>query len=62
MVEQGVILAAGEGRRLRPITLHTPKPLMPFLGVPQLDWAAAHLVRAGVRRVAVNAANSCLVT
>jgi mannose-1-phosphate guanylyltransferase len=55
VVEQGVILAAGEGRRLRPITHHTPKPLMPFLGVPQLDWAAAHLVRAGVRRVAVNA-------
>lgn len=55
MIEQGIILAAGEGRRLRPITLHTPKPLMPFLGVPLLDWAAAHLVRAGIRRIAVNA-------
>lgn len=55
MIEAGVILAAGEGRRLRPLTLHTPKPLMPFLGVPLLDWAAAHLARAGVRRIAVNA-------
>ncbi|MCB9728377.1 MAG: NTP transferase domain-containing protein [Deltaproteobacteria bacterium] len=52
---QAVILAAGEGRRLRPITAHTPKPLMPFLGVPMLDWAVAHLVRAGVHRIAINA-------
>ncbi|MGM0574725.1 MAG: nucleotidyltransferase family protein [Myxococcota bacterium] len=54
-VRQAVILAAGEGRRMRPVTRYTPKPLLPFLGVPMLDWAAAHLVRAGVRRVAVNA-------
>lgn len=40
---------------MRPLTLHTPKPLLPFLGAPLLDWAAAHLVRAGVRRIAVNA-------
>lgn len=52
--EQAVILAAGRGERLRPITDHTPKALMPFFGVPLLDWAAARLVQAGVRRIAVN--------
>lgn len=52
---QAVILAAGEGRRLRPVTRHTPKALVPFFGVPLLDHAAAHVVAAGVRRVAVNA-------
>ncbi len=54
-VEQAVILAAGRGSRLSPITDDTPKALVPFLGRPLIDFAAAHLVAAGVRRVAVNA-------
>ncbi|MDP6945303.1 MAG: sugar phosphate nucleotidyltransferase, partial [Myxococcota bacterium] len=54
-VEQAVILAAGRGTRLAPITDETPKALVPFLGHPLLDFAAAHLVTAGVRRIAVNA-------
>lgn len=54
-VRQAIVLAAGEGRRLRPITLHTPKPLVPFYGRPLLDWAIDKLVAAGVRRIAVNA-------
>lgn len=51
----GVVLAAGEGSRLRPVTEHTPKALVPFFGAPLLDHAVAHLVAAGVERVAVNA-------
>jgi NDP-sugar pyrophosphorylase family protein len=33
-----VILAAGQGTRLRPHTLRTPKPLLPIQGKPILDW------------------------
>lgn len=52
---QAVILAAGRGSRLRPITDTTPKALVPFLGRPLIDHAAAHLVSVGIERIAVNA-------
>ena len=55
MITQAIILAAGEGVRLRPVTLVTPKPLVPFYGRPLLDWAIDKLRRAGVTRIAVNA-------
>lgn len=51
---QAVVLAAGRGSRLAPITDLTPKPLVPVYNVPLLAYALAHLVRAGVARVAVN--------
>src|SRR5262245_27548204 len=38
-----VILAAGLGTRLRPHTLHTPKPMLPVQGRPILDWMLAAL-------------------
>lgn len=53
---QAIILAAGEGRRLRPLTEHLPKPLVPFFGRPLLDWAVHRLFRAGVVRLAVHTA------
>jgi mannose-1-phosphate guanylyltransferase len=49
-----VVLAAGFGTRLRPLSEHLPKPLFRFFHVPLVEWAIAHLVRAGVERVAVN--------
>lgn len=52
---QAIVLAAGEGRRLRPITETLPKPLVPFFGRPLMDWALDKLVTAGVTRIAVNA-------
>ena len=52
---QAILLAAGEGRRLRPLTLRTPKPLMPFLNVPMLHHVLRRLARAGVREVSMNA-------
>jgi mannose-1-phosphate guanylyltransferase len=43
---QALVLAGGEGTRLRPLTLTTPKPVMPLAGRPfltfMLDWARAH--------------------
>src|SRR5262245_66405735 len=47
-----VILAAGLGTRLRPHTLHTPKPLLPVRGRPILDWMLGALP-AAVERVVV---------
>ena len=34
---KAVILAAGEGKRLRPITSSSPKPMIPLLGKPLLE-------------------------
>lgn len=53
-----VVLAAGEGTRLRPLTLHVPKALCPVGNVPLLDGALARLIGLGLRgpdEVAVNA-------
>ncbi|MGH3842511.1 MAG: sugar phosphate nucleotidyltransferase [Pseudonocardiaceae bacterium] len=50
----GVILAAGRGRRLRPVTDDLAKPLVPVLNVPLLYWAAAALRTAGVEGLVVN--------
>lgn len=52
---QAILLAAGLGSRLRPVTEVTPKALVPFYGAPLLDHAVSHMVEAGVRRIAVNA-------
>lgn len=49
----GIALAAGEGRRLRPLTTLRPKPLCPVGNRPLLDWALDAL-RPAVDRVAVN--------
>ncbi|WP_262282371.1 sugar phosphate nucleotidyltransferase [Micromonospora sp. MA102] len=53
-----VVLAAGEGTRLRPLTAHLPKALCPVGNVPLLDRALDRLARLGLTgpdRVAVNA-------
>ena len=51
-----LILAAGRGERLRPLTDHTPKPLLPVRGQPMVCWHLTALARAGVRRVVINTA------
>lgn len=48
------ILAAGLGTRLHPLTLHTPKPLVPICGVPMLAYNLALCARHGLRSVLVN--------
>ncbi|MES2638859.1 MAG: nucleotidyltransferase family protein [Myxococcota bacterium] len=48
------VLAAGLGTRLRPLTLTTPKPLLPVAGRPMLDHVLDHLRRHGHEEVVVN--------
>ena len=51
----GIVLAAGAGSRLRPLTLLRPKALCPVANIPLVDWALARLTGAGVADIAVNA-------
>lgn len=50
----GVILSAGLGTRMRPLTQALPKPLLPFLNTPLLAWSLHHLAAAGVRHIGIN--------
>lgn len=50
-----MLLAAGLGTRMRPLTAATPKPLLPLGGRPLLDHALDRLALAGIERVVVNA-------
>jgi mannose-1-phosphate guanylyltransferase len=50
----GMVLCAGLGTRLRPLTDAVPKPAAPVCGVPLVRWSLALLARAGVRRAVVN--------
>ena len=49
-----MILAAGKGERLRPLTLHTPKPLGPVAGVPWIAYHLRALAAAGICDVVIN--------
>ena len=51
-----ILLAAGRGERMRPLTDHTPKPLLPVQGRALLDWHIAALLRDGVAQVLINTA------
>lgn len=51
---EAMILAAGLGTRLRPLTEHTPKALVEVAGVPMLERVARRLVAAGAHRLIVN--------
>jgi MurNAc alpha-1-phosphate uridylyltransferase len=51
-----LILAAGRGERLKPLTNHTPKPLIRVRGKPLIEWHLEALARDGVRKVVINTA------
>jgi MurNAc alpha-1-phosphate uridylyltransferase len=51
-----MLLAAGRGMRMRPLTDTCPKPLLPVQGKPLMWWAMEGLARGGFRRLVVNTA------
>ncbi|MGE0092968.1 MAG: nucleotidyltransferase family protein [Alphaproteobacteria bacterium] len=53
-IERAMVLAAGRGVRLGPLTDHLPKPLVPVGGIAMLDRALDALARAGVSLAVVN--------
>jgi N-acetyl-alpha-D-muramate 1-phosphate uridylyltransferase len=53
---KALILAAGRGERMRPLTDATPKPLLEVRGKRLIEWHLEALARAGVREVVVNTA------
>ncbi len=54
MITQAMILAAGKGTRMQPLTLTTPKPLICVANKPLIVWHIERLVKAGIRDITIN--------
>ena len=52
-----MILAAGRGERMRPLTDHMPKPLLTVLGKPLIVWHIERLAAAGIHDLVINHAH-----
>lgn len=55
-IPHALIACAGRGERMRPLSDHTPKPLLTVRGKPLVVWHLEALARAGVREVVINTA------
>ena len=53
-IAQAFVLAAGLGKRLRPLTDDLPKPLIPIFQKPLITFTLDHLINAGVNRFVIN--------
>jgi MurNAc alpha-1-phosphate uridylyltransferase len=53
-INKAMVLAAGYGVRLRPLTDHTPKPLVPVAGKPMIEYALDHLRAYGIGEIIIN--------
>jgi MurNAc alpha-1-phosphate uridylyltransferase len=54
---KAMILAAGRGERMRPLTDHTPKPLLVVGGKPLIVWHIERLAKAGFNEIVINHAH-----
>ena len=54
---KAMILAAGRGERMRPLTDHTPKPLLKVGGKALIAWHLENLAKAGFKEVVINHAH-----
>jgi len=50
-IETAIVLGGGFATRLRPLTLTKPKPLLPILDLPLMDWILRNLAEAGVKEI-----------
>ena len=53
MISKLIILAAGQGSRLRPLTENCPKGLVPLHGKPLMEWHIASARAAGITEIAI---------
>lgn len=53
---KGMILSAGQGTRVRPLTKQLPKPMVPILGKPVMEYLIEHMANFGIRDIMVNVA------
>ena len=53
---KAMILAAGQGTRVRPLTKDIPKPMIPILGKPVLEYIIEQLARHGIKEIMINVA------
>ncbi len=51
---KAVVLVGGEGTRLRPLTLSTPKQMLPIVGVPMIERVLGHLAAHGVEEAVLS--------
>ena len=54
MIKHGMILAAGLGKRMQPLTLKTPKPLLEINNISLLERAINLLINSGVEEISIN--------
>lgn len=53
-MKHAMILAAGRGERLRPLTDLTPKPMLPVQGIPLIEHHVRRLAQAGIQHLVIN--------
>jgi dTDP-glucose pyrophosphorylase len=51
---EAIIMAGGEGKRLRPLTEHLPKPLLPVDGKPIIEYNIDRLIKFGVNNIRIS--------